>query len=290
MKHIVDPRTLLSSAPPDSPYWALIDSFDAATNGLENPEAFARLSAAADPELAPWQALVTAIRAVYAQNEELCAAQLDRMDEAAAPSLLKPLFRAWLQTCGPERSALPALADAPAAVALLFQRLTAGTHPLVILAEQAEEALRQGMTDHYEGISYRIMRDLQSRQHGDGPALAVRYAVRSLRSLEESGCAGNDYFSVVLRALGRVDGFFSLGLALLEHDQPAAAAAFRGALEASDGHFVEAGLRPVLIDLIALLEAVGTSPGKSAPPEARSSGPRHGPEQLELFSSEVWHG
>ncbi len=290
MKHIDDPRTLLSSAPPDSPYWALIDAFDAATNGLENPEAFARLAAARDPALAPWQALVAAIRAVYAQDESLCAAQLERMDDAAPPARLKPLFRAWMQTRGPGGAALPALADAPAAVAALFQRLIAGTHPLVILAEQAEEALRQGMTEHYEGLTFRIMRDLQGRQRGEGPALAVRYAVRSLRSLEESGYAGNDYFSVVLRALGRGDGFLALGLAMLESDKSAAAAAFRGALEASDGQLVDAGLQQVLADLVTLLEAAVSPPGKAESYPLKPAANRRLPAQLDLFSSEALYG
>jgi len=292
MEHIIDPRTLLVSAPPHAPFWALIDAFDAATNGLENPEASARLDQIEDPVVQPWKTLIAAIRAMYAQDETRCAGLLDLLEETSAPACLKPLFRAWLHTRGsaPAHAALRDLADSPAAVALLFQRLIAGTHPLVLLAEQAEEALRQGMTDHFEGLSFRIMRELQALRRCDGPVLAIRYALRSLRFLEESGYPGNDYFSVVVRALGQGDGFFALGVALLEVDGKAAATAFRGALDADDGHFADAAFRPVLTDLLALLDAQDPAASGIARGRLKNRKPRCSPDQLDLFPQETLHG
>jgi hypothetical protein len=84
MKHIIDPRPLLEGASPSSPLWALADAFDAAANGMENPEADARLSAVTAEEFLPWKAAISALKALYADDRLAC------LDAAAAMAVDSP--------------------------------------------------------------------------------------------------------------------------------------------------------------------------------------------------------
>jgi len=143
---IVDPRAFLRSEPPASPIWALVDSFDAAANGMTNPEASARLSQVEEEAFRPWQALVSALRAFYSDDAASLLDALDRISDAAPPAVLKPLFRAW--ALSPDAAAEEILSEASAAVVALHGRVLSQIRPIEGLAEQAEEALSQGMIQH----------------------------------------------------------------------------------------------------------------------------------------------
>ena len=150
---IVDPRAFLPSASPFSPLWALVDSFDAATNGMTNPEAAARLSETDEEAFRPWKALVSAVRSFYADDAAGVFDALDRIPDSAPPAVLKPLFAAW--AAAPDIPAADLLAEAPSAVASLYRRVVTDSHPIEGIAEQAEEALRQGMVEHFEALACR---------------------------------------------------------------------------------------------------------------------------------------
>ena len=286
MKRIIDPRPLLEGAPTSSPIWALADAFDAAANGMENPEADARLASVTAEEFRPWKAAISALKALYADDRQACLAAAAAMDEDSPPAVLSPLFRAWALSPAQDRpsAAKKKLADAAVAVAELYGRVMVDSHPLGILADQAEEALRQGMLDHFERSASRILRELHAKAPVDGPLLALRYAARCLSLLDEEGKEESDFFSVIVRSLGRADGFLSLALALIGKDDCAAAVALRGALEASDGIFLRGPLRELVAQAADLLDGSKDLPSGDAVNTRRPSCEDRDSIQLELFT------
>jgi hypothetical protein len=285
MKHIIDPRPLLEGAPPSSAIWALADAFDAATNGMENPEADARLLSATEPAFRPWKTMIAALKALYKDDREACLAAASSIEADSPHAVFVPLFRAWSLSSGSGRDAIVQreLAEAAEAVSELYGRLVTDAHPLGVLSEQAEEALRQGMIEHFEHSAARILRELHGNHRADGPFLALRYASYCLALLDEEGREESDFFSVIVRSLGRADGFLSLGLALIGRDACAAAAALRGALEASDGAFLVGSMRTIVAEAADALED-----SETVSEDRIELGRRHGCEdketrQLELF-------
>ena len=269
MKQLVDIRSLLDKAKPNSPYWALVDAFDAAANGMENPEALARMEQVGEKDLLPWKALIHAMRALYGENPTACAAALSAMDSDSPPARLKPLFLAWIAVSesSSAKDLLTALSQEPAGLAVLYGALFAGRHPLVLLAEQAQEALFHGMLDQYEALVHRILRELQDQRGKNGPAASIRYALYCVEQAERHGCQDSFLYPLLLRSLGRSDGFCAIGLSLAEHDGAAAAIALRGALESEDGVFLDGDMRPAMEALAADLEGstkiirIGVEPG-----------------------------
>lgn len=283
---LVDPRAFLPSAPPDSPIWALVDSFEAASNGMANPEAASRLAEMDDAVFAPWRALVRALSALYAEDTAALETALERIPADSPPAALAPLFRAWLAPSPADCAA--ALGEGSSAVAGLYRRVFTDHHPLAQLAEQADEALRHGMTDHFEALSSRVLRDLGETPRSDGPLLALRYAAHCLSALDREGCADVDFFGLLLRVLGRQDGLIALGLALVGRDDSAALSAIRGAL-ATDGRprFADDEVRAVLRAAAEILADQGTrggTPGAAGAKRRRTGGYAEREGQLELFS------
>ncbi len=276
MKYIIDPRTLLDQAPIESPYWALVDAFDAVTNGIENPEAMEKLHKIQDPAVESWKALIEAIRALYQEDTEACEGALERLDDQSPPGVLKPLFLAWIASAVGGDALITQMASASASVAELFNRITTRIHPIAMVAEQAEEALRQGLLDHYEALVQRVLKELREQKRGDGPLLAVRYALSFLRELDTQGIGGEEYFSILIKALGKSDGFCVLGMYLWEKDEMAAETAFRAALENHDGLFVNEEIRKILRFFVAQEKQKKTKKTKKRAPRNE--------KQLELFS------
>ncbi len=281
---IVDPRAFLSAAPPASPLWALVDSFDAAANGMTNPDALSRLSEIDEEAFRPWKALVSALRALYADDPGGVCEALDRLPDASPPAVLKPLFKAWASA--PEGSAAELLADAPAAVATLYRRVIADSHPAESAAEQAEEALRQGMAAHFEALACRVLRELHETSRADGPLLALRYAARCLALLDEADTESETFFPAMMRTIGRADGLAALGLALMGKDDRAAVAAFRGALGSpTQRGFLDAEARQVLAEAVSILEVCDSKADmhrRERPIKRKAS--VSPPGQLDLFS------
>lgn len=284
MKHIIDPRQLLDGMPPSSPIWALADAFDAATNGMENPEAEARLASIEDAEFQPWKAAIAALKAVYADDRSACLSAASSIEADSPLAVLVPFFRAWAVSPGSKQSdeVAEALSSADSAIAELYGRVVVDAHPLGVLADQAEEALRQGMLDHFERSAARILRELHGNPGVDGPFLALRFASRCLALMDEEGREESDFFSVIVRSLGRSDGFLALALALVGRDDCAAAAAFRGAIEAQDGAFLKGPMRALVAEAAEILE--------NPPEDAQQPGAVQknvcedtGTAQLELF-------
>ncbi|MFA6507386.1 MAG: hypothetical protein WCT14_14905 [Treponemataceae bacterium] len=250
---IVDPRAFLHSASPSSPLWALIDSFDAATNGMTNTEAAARFAETEEEAFLPWKGLVAAIRAFYAEDAAGLIDALDRIPDSSPPAVLKPLFRAW--ALSPDVTAAESLAEAPAAIATLYRRVLTEVHPAAAFAEQAEEALRQGMIEHFETLACRTIRELHDATRSDGPLLSLRCVARFLALIDEAGEEDGAFFSAILKTIGRADGLTALGLALIDRDDEAAAAAFRGALASKGtGCFVDTEMQSVLTAVVDILE------------------------------------
>ena len=283
---IVDPRAFIRSVPPSSPLLALVDAFDAAANGMINAEAASRLSDAEEESFRPWKALVSAIRAFYDDDGAAVIDTIDRISDSSPPAVLKPLFRAW--ALSPDVPAAQSLKNASAAVAALYQRLFSQTHPAAALAEQAEEALRQGMVDHFEALACKVMRELQESARIDGPLLALRYVERCLALLDESDEEDGAFFEAVIKNLGRADGFASLALALIGRDDAAAAAAFRRALEApSHRLFFEGDLRAVAAAAAAILEGGLRDTNKHQGRTRKTRAKQAVAGQLELFPAEA---
>lgn len=286
--------------------WDLADAFDAACNGLENPEALARMEKLRGKEFTNWKHLVHAIRAMYRGDEESCRGASDSIESVSPPASLKGLFSAWIsgmKSAGPaEESALVPGRKKPGATALtaggnadlpameLYRKLLVHPHPLRLIAEQADEALRQGMIGHFERLSQSVFRGLREERRCDSALLALRYARYCLSLLSEGGYTPTDFFSLIVRVLGRADGFFVIGLSLLDNDEEAALGALEAALETRasevpDGSFfLDNEMVPALRAMINLMrEESPRMPAKNAKPSKHGRTRTESRGQLELF-------
>ncbi|MDR1948576.1 MAG: hypothetical protein LBQ38_04225 [Spirochaetaceae bacterium] len=289
MHQNADLYALLETCPGNSPYWSLADAFDAATNGMENPEGFARMETIQDPRFRSWQALIRAIKALYAGDLAACRSAADAIPENEAPGALKPLFRAWIHRHDPKNreGIFEELSRSCDAVAELYRRLLVEPHPLSLMAEQAEEALRHDLPEQFKTLAVRIMKKLREERRCDGPLLALRYARYCIDLLNRAGYGGSDFFSAIIGVLGEADGFCALGFALIGRDNEAAARVLRKALKAGDGLFLEGETRALAAGIAAQLES---SPLPASGPRPEAGRPRGGrrkkarnPEQPELF-------
>ncbi|MDR1211228.1 MAG: hypothetical protein LBK40_03245 [Spirochaetaceae bacterium] len=295
--------------------WDLADAFDAACNGLENPEALARMEKLRGKEFTDWKHLVKAIRAMYRGDAESCREASDSIESSSTPASLKSLFAAWIsgmKNAGPaEASARAPGQRKPGAAALmtggnsavpameLYRKLLVHPHPLRLIAEQADEALRQGMTGHFERLSQSVFRGLREERRCDSALLALRYARYCLSLLNEGGYTQTDFFSLIVRVLGRADGFLVIGLSLLDNDEEAALGALEAALETRvpeeqasarsgedpDGSaFLDNEMAPALRAMINLMRKESPRmPVKNAKPSKRGRVRGESPGQLELF-------
>ncbi|GAB1483857.1 hypothetical protein MASR2M78_26730 [Treponema sp.] len=200
--------------------------------------------------------MVGAICALYSDDTATCLRLAKEIPEGTPPAGLKPLFFQWAGKGGEgDRNA-----DADGehqkpspAVSRLFYTIIAEQHPLSLLAEQAEEALNQGMLEHFETLVFKILRELHEQPRADGPLLALRFAAKCLKDLEAAGQSDGNFFSTIIRALGRSDGFLALGLSLLGRDNEAALAALNAALQADDQLFLTPSIRRIVEETISVL-------------------------------------
>jgi hypothetical protein len=270
-----DLYTMMEQIPPDSPVWSLVDAFDAVTNGMDHSESFVRMEGVRDKGLLPWRTLIHGIRALYADDLEGCETALNALDDDSAPGSLKPLFKAWIarQQAGGRETIFDELSLTSDSVISLYRRLLIEPHPLSLLAEQAEEALRHGLEEQFAVMAGKVMKALRDQKRGDGPLLAMRYARYCLELLDKEGQRNQDFFAVVIKTLGEADGFCALGLALIGKDDGAASAALEKALAAKDGRFLDAPMASLITEFLPVLK----SRGEKRPAIAVSKG------QLELF-------
>jgi hypothetical protein len=281
MYQYADLYTLLESCPRNSPCWSLADAFDAAANGMENPESFAKMETLEDPRFRSWQALIRAVKALYAGDLPLCRAAAEAMEDDQAPGALKPLFRAWIHRHDTKNrdGIFEELSRSCDAVAELYRRLIVEPHPLSLMAEQAEEALRHDLPEQFSAMAIRIMRKLREERRCDGPLLALRYALYCLELLNRAGYGDSGFFSAIIGTLGEADGFCALGFALIGKDNRAAAATLEKALQAGDGLFAAGAMRDLIARVISLLR---TSPRTKGSPAKTGRHPSL-PVQPELF-------
>lgn len=149
----INPRKRSEHEAPDSPWWALTDSFDAVTNGMQNPMAFEALSACTLPEMASWKALVRAVEALYRSDAASCRRALQDIPCDDPLAVLVPVFRLWLDGVGVVSLDVQNL---PPALSRLYRTLMLPVHPQALLAGQAEEAIRQGLADRFDALASRL--------------------------------------------------------------------------------------------------------------------------------------
>ncbi|MDR0599975.1 MAG: hypothetical protein LBG84_07845 [Treponema sp.] len=237
MSRDADLYALVEGLPKNDPAWNLLDAFDAITNGMENPEAMKKAEALRRPELEPWKLLIRAIAALYGGNSEECRRAAAAIPAHSAPGSLKPLFQAWLvrregaSPSGGGRGKARGKGKAPAGgsrpAAELFHRLIIEPHPLALIAEQAEEALRQDLEEQFGGLASRVLCSLKE----ESPFLGLRYGVYCLTLLNDAGTGGKRFFPLLQKCLGDSDAFCALGFALAGKNNAAAAAALNNALK-----------------------------------------------------------
>jgi hypothetical protein len=248
-----DLYALMEKLPKNDPAMNLLDAIDAVTNGMETPEAMKKTVTLSNPELEPWKLLVKAITALYSGNNENCRKAAGAIPKDSAPGSLKPLFRAWLirqngETVSSSHALFEELTSCCDSVTELFRRLIIEPHPLSIVAEQAEEALRQGLEEQFSGFSAKVLVSLKETS----PMLAFRYAVYCLNVINDSGAGGQGFFPLIQKCLGEGDAFCALGFALTGRDNQAAAAALNNGLK----NTVSApGLKTTSIEVLAKLLA-----------------------------------
>ncbi|MDR2210149.1 MAG: hypothetical protein LBO65_01580 [Spirochaetaceae bacterium] len=265
-----DLYAMMEQLPHTDPAWNLLDAFDAVTNGMENPDAMKNALALSDPAFKPWQYLIRAIAALYAGNIEGCRGAAETIPEDSAPGSLKPLFRAWEichRTEDPRRrdkELFAVLTGSCEPAVELFRRLVIDPHPLSLMAEQAEEALRQGLEEQFSALVLRIIGSLREQS----PPLGFRYAVYCLCLLNDSGSKGRGFFQTLQKSLGETDAFCALGFALAGRDMHAAAMSLDTALRTlsssgQEGFFLGEKNSPALHSLVRVLKTgAGKKRGK----------------------------
>ncbi|MDR1901844.1 MAG: hypothetical protein LBQ88_06140 [Treponema sp.] len=244
-----DLYALMENLPKDSPAWFLIDAFDAVTNGLENPEAFSRMEQIDMPIFKSWKNLIYAIKALYAGDMQACRSFAEAIGEDSAPAVLKPFFRAWIcrQEGTDQETIFRELTNSCKQIADLYNRIIIKPHPLYLLAEQAEEALRHELGEQFEYLALKVLGGLRDIKNGS--VLSLRYAVYCLTRLDNTPSYGEEFFSALLKFLGRGDAYCALGFTLIGKNNRSALAAFRIALREQDGYFLDEDMH-VLIEKI----------------------------------------
>jgi hypothetical protein len=227
-----DLYALMEKLPKQDPAWNLLDAFDAVTNGMENPEAMKKTELLSNAELEPWKFLIKAIASLYTGNSEGCRKAVEAIQDNSAPGSLKPLFRAWLirQNTGNAESGdalFEELTNCCDSVTELFRRLIIEPHPLSLVAEQAEEALRQGLEEQFSNLSVKVLCSLKEAS----PFLAFRYTVYCLNLVNDSGADGQGFFPLIQKYLGEGDAFCALGFVLTGKDNKAASVALNNGLK-----------------------------------------------------------
>jgi hypothetical protein len=252
-----DLYTLMEKLPKNSPAWFLIDAFDAVTNGLENPEAFSRIEQLDMPVFEPWKKLIYAIKALYAGDMQACKNFAEAIDDDSAPAVLKPFFRAWIcrQEGTDQESIFQELTNSCKQVADLYKRIIIKPHPLYLLAEQAEEALRHELGEQFEYLALKVLSGLRDMKNG--ALLSMRYTVYCLTRLDNTLSGGEAFFSGALKFLGRSDAYCALGFTLIGKNNQSALAAFRLALREQDGSFLDADMRVLITRICELMDQEG---------------------------------
>jgi hypothetical protein len=248
MSPIVDPYILLEQPKPLPEHWALVDAFDAVTNGMDNPEALEQIGVLDHTELASWKWLVFAIKALYEGNTKAVEQAVQHLPEGTPPAVLKGLFATWLSEQN-QRTFInidePGLAD-------LYTKLRLHQHPLASRAEQTEEALKQGLIPLFEHHFEKILHELYHVQAEAGPGLAIRYGVHTLCILHEMGCRLEDFLTLLVQALGEADGCCCLAIAFIKLQethpglQERTLKAIEACLSAKDGRFAKADMKRTL--------------------------------------------
>jgi hypothetical protein len=248
MSPIVDLYTLLEQQKPRPEHWALVDAFDAVTNGMDNPEALEKIGFLENNELAHWKWLIYAIKALYEGNASMVEEALHHIPENSPPALLKPLFMTWLS----EQCHVPAhYLDKPELLDL-YTRLCLPQHPIASKAEQAEEALKQGFQPIFEQYFTKILYELYRMNTETGPILAVRYGIHTLCLLHEVGYRLEDVLPLLVQALGEADGCACFALAfikLLTNNQSLherTVQALDACLAAPEGRFLNSDMKGTL--------------------------------------------
>jgi hypothetical protein len=254
-----DLYALMEKLPKNDPAWNLLDAFDAVTNGMENPEAMKKTEHLSNTDLAPWKFLVKAITSLYTGNNEGCRKAADAIPEGSPPGSLKPLFRAWLirQNSGTEESEhalFTELTSCCDSVTELFRHLIIEPHPLSLVAEQAEEALRQGLEEQFASLSVKVLCSLKDVS----PFLAFRYAMYCLNLVNNSGTEGQGFFPLLQKCLGEGDAFCALGFVLTGKDNQAASAALNNALKNDKTFLGGKNISPVQVLAKLLKDSGGT--------------------------------
>jgi hypothetical protein len=262
-----DLYTLMEKLPKDSPAWFLIDTFDAVTNGLENPEAFSRIEQIDMPVFEPWKNLIYAIKSLYAGDTQSCKSFAEAIDDDSAPAVLKPFFRAWIcrYESTDQETIFRELTNSCKQIADLYNRIIIKPHPIYLLAEQAEEALRHELGEQFEYLALKVLSGLRDMRNG--PLLSLRYAVYCLSRLDNSFSGGEEFFSSILKLLGRSDAYCALGFTLIGKNNRSALAAFRLALREQDGSFLDADMRILIERICVLMDQEGKKEGKKYKPQ-----------------------
>lgn len=212
MNPIVDPYTLLEHPKPQSKHWALVDAFDAVTNGMDNPEALEQIRYLHEPELVSWKWLIFAIKALYEGDAKQVETAVSQIEDTSPPAVLKNLFINWLSEHNKEN----AIKIEEEELAVLYNTLRLPQHPLINRAEQTEEALQQGLLPLFEQYFERILFELYNSSSTDGPALAIRYGVHILCLLHKASYRLEDFLPLLIRSLGEADGCCCLALAFIK--------------------------------------------------------------------------
>ncbi|AEJ19806.1 hypothetical protein [Gracilinema caldarium] len=284
MSLIVDLYALLEQQKPRPEHWALVDAFDAVTNGMDNPEALERIRSLDSIELNSWKWLIYAIKALYEGNASMVEQAIHHISEGTPPALLKPLFTTWLSKRLQRQNLYldkPELAD-------LFTQLSLPQHPLVNRAEQAEEALKQSFLPLFEQYFIKILRELYQIDTETGPGLAVRYGIHTLCLLYEGGYQLENVLPLLVQALGEADGCACLALAFIklqtinQNLQERTLQALDACLAAPDGRFLNADMKCTL----SIIKTFFNTSGIVDIIQIKLQNVRD-PVQMELFNEEL---
>jgi hypothetical protein len=180
-----DPRTLMKSASLQDPVWALIDSLDAVTHGLENPDAEELLENNTEEAYLAWRHLIKALKYFYSGRKNECLEILAKIDKSSPLFILRHLFLHWagiqkLSESGLSEQVIQVLSS-------LYTKLIVTTHPLVTKMEQAEEALRQDMIEIFIKEARKILLTLLNSNEREKIIIAFRYARSILENIYDMG-------------------------------------------------------------------------------------------------------
>lgn len=187
---------------------AVTDSFEAVTNGMDNPEAFERLESVGESSVFyPWKLLVLTIRELYREDEKAMEEYLEAVPSETPAALIAPFLRHVI-------SGEPLGPVCAEACGKLAKAVMTDNRLLESAVEQLHESLAAGLEDLFTETAVMIIKENIRGAVG----LTSRFALWCIESLVRNELSPASFISRLKGFLPQAEVYRLTALAMLDTD------------------------------------------------------------------------